>query len=155
MRSVTLEHFPRDLYPQVLGELDRSERASWLNEEMAVLTDPATYELHPSTLSGRRIKVAEASGCAYCCCLARARGAGSLDEAGSCPCAALLKDGGALCYLRETRRSSGTLHNWLLLAPCVSEAVSRRSAEMSPCSCCELGVLDPSRWLTSLPCCSR
>jgi ribonuclease D len=37
----------RDLYPKLRHQLDRSERASWLNEEMAVLTDPATYELHP------------------------------------------------------------------------------------------------------------
>jgi ribonuclease D len=37
----------RDLYPKLRGQLDRSERATWLNEEMAVLTDPATYELHP------------------------------------------------------------------------------------------------------------
>jgi len=37
----------RDLYPKLQAQLDKSERASWLNEEMAVLTDPATYELHP------------------------------------------------------------------------------------------------------------
>jgi ribonuclease D len=37
----------RDLYPKLRAQLDKSERASWLNEEMAVLTDPATYELHP------------------------------------------------------------------------------------------------------------
>jgi ribonuclease D len=37
----------RDLYPKLRGQLDRSERASWLNEEMATLTDPTTYELHP------------------------------------------------------------------------------------------------------------
>jgi ribonuclease D len=37
----------RDLYPKLKAQLDKSERASWLNEEMAVLTDPATYELHP------------------------------------------------------------------------------------------------------------
>ena len=37
----------RDLYPKLRAQLDRSERASWLNEEMALLTDPATYELHP------------------------------------------------------------------------------------------------------------
>jgi ribonuclease D len=41
-----VEHL-RDLYPKLRSQLDRSERASWLNEEMAVLTDPATYELHP------------------------------------------------------------------------------------------------------------
>ena len=37
----------RDLYPKLRGQLDLSERASWLNEEMATLTDPTTYELHP------------------------------------------------------------------------------------------------------------
>src|SRR4030043_900599 len=37
----------RDLYPKLRAQLDKSERASWLNEEMAVLTDPATYQLHP------------------------------------------------------------------------------------------------------------
>ena len=37
----------RDLYPNLKAQLDKSERATWLNEEMAVLTDPATYELHP------------------------------------------------------------------------------------------------------------
>ena len=37
----------RDLYPKLKAQLDKSERATWLNEEMAVLTDPATYELHP------------------------------------------------------------------------------------------------------------
>jgi len=41
-----VEHL-RDLYPKLQSQLDRSERASWLNEEMAVLTDRATYELHP------------------------------------------------------------------------------------------------------------
>jgi ribonuclease D len=37
----------RELYPKLQAQLDRSERADWLTEEMAVLTDPATYELHP------------------------------------------------------------------------------------------------------------
>jgi ribonuclease D len=37
----------RDLYPKLKAQLDKSERATWLNEEMGVLTDPATYELHP------------------------------------------------------------------------------------------------------------
>lgn len=37
----------RDLYPKLKAQLDQSERASWLNEEMGVLTDPATYQLHP------------------------------------------------------------------------------------------------------------
>ena len=46
----------RDLYPKLRSQLDRSERASWLNEEMGVLTDPATYELHPEH-AWRRLKM--------------------------------------------------------------------------------------------------
>jgi len=46
----------RDLYPKLRNQLDESERASWLNEEMAVLTDPATYELHPEH-AWRRLKM--------------------------------------------------------------------------------------------------
>jgi ribonuclease D len=46
----------RDLYPKLRSQLDKSERASWLNEEMAVLTDPATYELHPEQ-AWKRLKM--------------------------------------------------------------------------------------------------
>jgi len=46
----------RDLYPQLRAQLDQSERASWLNEEMGVLTDPATYELHPEQ-AWKRLKM--------------------------------------------------------------------------------------------------
>jgi ribonuclease D len=46
----------RDLYPRLRDQLDKSERASWLNEEMAVLTDPATYEVHPEK-AWRRLKM--------------------------------------------------------------------------------------------------
>jgi ribonuclease D len=46
----------RDRYPKLRAQLDQSERASWLNEEMAVLTDPATYELHPEQ-AWRRLKM--------------------------------------------------------------------------------------------------
>jgi len=37
-------------------QLDKSERESWLIEEMAVLTDPATYQLHPEQ-AWRRLKM--------------------------------------------------------------------------------------------------
>ncbi len=37
----------RDIYARLKGELETSGRAGWLAEEMAVLTDPATYALHP------------------------------------------------------------------------------------------------------------
>jgi ribonuclease D len=46
----------RDLYPKLNAQLNQSERASWLSEEMAVLTDPATYELHPEQ-AWRRLKM--------------------------------------------------------------------------------------------------
>jgi ribonuclease D len=46
----------RDLYPKLKAQLDKSERASWLNEEMGVLTDPGTYELHPEQ-AWRRLKM--------------------------------------------------------------------------------------------------
>jgi len=46
----------RDLYPKLRAQLDKSERASWLSEEMAVLTDPATYELHPEQ-AWKRLKM--------------------------------------------------------------------------------------------------
>jgi ribonuclease D len=46
----------RDLYPKLKAQLDQSERASWLNEEMAVLTDPASYELHPEQ-AWKRLKM--------------------------------------------------------------------------------------------------
>ncbi len=55
----------RDLYPKLKSQLDKSERATWLNEEMAVLTDPATYELHPEQAWKRlkmRIKTPKALG---------------------------------------------------------------------------------------------
>lgn len=46
----------RMLYPKLRSQLDSSERASWLDEEMGVLTDPATYEAHPEE-AWRRLKM--------------------------------------------------------------------------------------------------
>lgn len=37
----------RDLFPALRKQLRDNGRAGWLDEEMAVLTDPATYEAHP------------------------------------------------------------------------------------------------------------
>jgi ribonuclease D len=37
----------RDVYRHLKAEIDASNRAGWLNEEMGVLTDPKTYEQHP------------------------------------------------------------------------------------------------------------
>jgi ribonuclease D len=37
----------RDVYRHLKGEIEASARSDWLCEEMAVLTDPKTYEQHP------------------------------------------------------------------------------------------------------------
>ncbi len=37
----------RDVYRHLKTEIEGSNRAGWLNEEMGVLTDPKTYEQHP------------------------------------------------------------------------------------------------------------
>lgn len=37
----------RDLYPTLHDKLHTNGRARWLDEEMATLTDPATYQSHP------------------------------------------------------------------------------------------------------------
>ncbi len=37
----------RDVYQHLKSEIEGSNRAGWLNEEMGVLTDPKTYEQHP------------------------------------------------------------------------------------------------------------
>ena len=46
----------RDVYLHLKGELDRSGRTQWLAEEMAGLTDPATYEVAPEH-AWRRLKL--------------------------------------------------------------------------------------------------
>ncbi len=46
----------RKVYEKLAAQLDQSGRHSWLDEEMAVLCDPATYLLDPA-LAWRRIKV--------------------------------------------------------------------------------------------------
>jgi ribonuclease D len=46
----------RDIYRYLKAELDASERAHWLSEEMAELTDPKTYETHPDD-AWKRLKL--------------------------------------------------------------------------------------------------
>ncbi len=46
----------RKVYEKLAAQLDKSRRHSWLDEEMAVLCDPAIYKLDPA-LAWRRIKV--------------------------------------------------------------------------------------------------
>ncbi|MHB8885868.1 MAG: ribonuclease D [Methylovirgula sp.] len=38
----------RDIYGYLRGHLEKSGRLSWLDDEMALLSSPATYEQHPS-----------------------------------------------------------------------------------------------------------
>ncbi len=53
----------RDIYLALKAELERTGRAAWLDEEMAVLTSPATYAAHPEDawlrLKGRIRKARE------------------------------------------------------------------------------------------------
>lgn len=46
----------RDVYRYLKGELDRTRREHWLASEMAMLTDPATYETHPDE-AWKRLKL--------------------------------------------------------------------------------------------------
>jgi ribonuclease D len=46
----------RDIYRFLEAELAREKRESWLDEEMAGLTDPKTYEVHPED-AWRRLKL--------------------------------------------------------------------------------------------------
>ncbi len=46
----------RDIYTYLRTELATTDRASWLDEEMAELTDPGTYESHPDN-AWQRLKM--------------------------------------------------------------------------------------------------
>src|SRR5262249_34308377 len=46
----------RHIYRYLKGELEREERAGWLDEEMATLTEPGTYEADPEA-AWRRLKL--------------------------------------------------------------------------------------------------
>jgi ribonuclease D len=46
----------RDIYHRLKAELEATGRAPWLDEEMATLTDPRTYEVHPEE-AWRRLKL--------------------------------------------------------------------------------------------------
>ena len=39
----------RDIYQALVGNLDKSGRTAWLEDEMATLKNPATYEQHPDS----------------------------------------------------------------------------------------------------------
>jgi ribonuclease D len=106
----------RDLYPKLRAQLDKSERASWLNEEMAVLTDPATYELHPEQAWKRlkmRIKTPKALAVLMELAAWREREAQSQDV----PRSRILKDEALYDIASQTPRtpedlgSLRTLHN--------------------------------------------
>jgi ribonuclease D len=123
----------RDLYPKLKAQLDQSERASWLNEEMAVLTDPATYELHPEQAWKRlkmRIKTPKALAVLMELAAWREREAQTQDV----PRARILKDEALYDIASQTPRSQEdlgslrTLHNGFARSSrgrAVLEAVSR------------------------------
>ncbi|MEL6915998.1 MAG: ribonuclease D [Pseudomonadota bacterium] len=45
----------REIYEFLAAELERTDRARWVQEELAILTDPATYEIAPET-AWKRVK---------------------------------------------------------------------------------------------------
>ena len=49
----------RTAYEKLARNLERSGRAEWLGEEMALLSDPATYQIHPEN-AWKRLKVRHA-----------------------------------------------------------------------------------------------
>lgn len=51
----------RVIYEHLATELDKSRRTAWVEEELAVLTDPATYQVHPEE-AWRRVKTRTNSG---------------------------------------------------------------------------------------------
>lgn len=51
----------RDIYEFLSGKLNRSGRAKWVSEEMAVLNDPATYQVNPKE-AWKRVKTRNNSG---------------------------------------------------------------------------------------------
>lgn len=51
----------RDIYEYLSARLDQSGRKKWVNEEMAVLNDPATYQADPDT-AWERVKTRNNSG---------------------------------------------------------------------------------------------
>ncbi len=51
----------RDIYERLSADLDASGRRSWVEEELAVLADPATYEIEPDE-AWRRVKTRSDSG---------------------------------------------------------------------------------------------
>ena len=125
--------FLRDLYPKLKAQLDQSGRESWLDEEMAVLTDPATYQLHPEQAWKRlkmRIKTAKSLAVLMELAAWREREAQSQDV----PRARVLKDEALYDIANQAPRtpedlgSLRTLHNGFARSQrgrAVLEAVSR------------------------------
>ena len=51
----------RVIYEFLAAELERTDRARWVQEELSILTDPATYEIVPSE-AWRRVRTRTSSG---------------------------------------------------------------------------------------------
>ncbi|MEL6690430.1 MAG: ribonuclease D [Pseudomonadota bacterium] len=51
----------RQIYEHLGAELDRTDRARWVQEELSILTDPGTYEIVPSE-AWKRVKTRTNSG---------------------------------------------------------------------------------------------
>ena len=51
----------REIYRKLLARLEQDDRLAWVTEEMAVLTDPATYRTNPETMWQRWLRTRSTS----------------------------------------------------------------------------------------------
>ncbi|MCH2077340.1 MAG: ribonuclease D [Rhodobacteraceae bacterium] len=51
----------REIYEHLAAELERTDRARWVQEELSILTDPGTYEIKPAE-AWKRVKTRTNSG---------------------------------------------------------------------------------------------
>jgi ribonuclease D len=81
----------RGVYKRLADDLARDGRASWLAEEMAILTDPATYETHPEH-AWKRLKTRVKSRRALAMLMELAEWRERLAQAADVPRSRVLKD---------------------------------------------------------------
>ncbi|WP_149589042.1 ribonuclease D [Tabrizicola flagellatus] len=91
----------RVIYEWLAGQLRKNGRAEWVAEELAVLTDPATYTIHPDE-AWQRIKTRTTSGRFLAVVKALARFREAYAQAQNVPRSRVMKDD-ALLELASTK----------------------------------------------------
>ena len=91
----------RQIYEHLAGQLAKSQREHWVTEELSILTDPATYTIHPDD-AWERIKTRTNSGRFLAIVKALARFREEYAQKNNVPRARVMKDD-ALLELASTR----------------------------------------------------